>query len=100
MKTIIEEKEGKWVVSVRGELDTDTCEVFRTDIAPVMEKEHATVELDLSQLNYISSTALRLLIILQQQVMKNGGQCYVSKVSDSVLEVLTMTGLSRSFLKE
>ena len=100
MKTVIEEKNGKVMVSVVGELDTDTCAKFQDDIAPLMELKDATVEMDLSKLDYISSKALRIMVAFHQSVLKNGGSFSILQVTDAVREVFEMTGLAASLLAE
>lgn len=100
MKTIIEEKNGVVVVSVQGELDTDTSAQFQRDIEPLMEREDTKVEMDLSKLEYMSSKALRIIVAFQQAVMRNGGSFSITKVTDTVQEVFDMTGLSASFFRD
>lgn len=99
MKTIIEEKNGVVIVSVQGELDTDTSAQFQRDIEPLMERKDTKVEMDLSKLEYMSSKALRILVAFQQAVTRNGGSFSITKVTDTVQEVFDMTGLSASFLR-
>jgi len=98
MKTTIQEKDGKTMVTVTGELETNTSPKFQADIAPLMTREGLDVELDLEGLEYISSKALRIIISLQQAVVANKGTVRITKVSPSVREVFDMTGLSKSFL--
>ena len=98
MKTTIQEKDGKTMVTVTGELDTNTSPKFQADVAPLMTREGLDVELDLEGLDYISSKALRIIISLQQAVVANKGTVRITKVSPSVREVFDMTGLSKSFL--
>lgn len=100
MKTIIEEKNGVVVVSVQGELDTDTSAQFQRDIEPLMESKDTKVEMDLSKLEYMSSKALRIIVAFQQAVMRNGGSFSITKVTDTVQEVFDMTGLSASFFRD
>lgn len=100
MKTIIEEKNGVVTVSVQGELDTDTSVQFQQDITSLMERKDTKVEMDLSKLDYVSSKALRIIVALQQAIVKNGGSFSVTGVTDTVREVFDMTGLSASFIKE
>ena len=100
MKTVIAEKNGVVVVSVQGELDTDTSLQFQNDIAPVMERKDAKVELDLSKLEYMSSKALRIIVALRQAVVKNGGSIIITGVTDTVREVFEMTGLATSLFAE
>ena len=96
MKTTITENDGVVTIAVKGELDTNTCARFQQDIAPVEARENVKVELDFSELDYISSMALRVIVSLQQAVLRNGGQFSIPKVSDTVREVFQMTGLSQS----
>ncbi len=100
MKTIIEEKNGVVIVSVQGELDTDTSAQFQRDIEPLMERKDTKVEMDLSKLEYMSSKALRIIVAFQQAVMRNGGSFSITKVTDTVQEVFDMTGLSASFFRD
>lgn len=100
MKTIIEEKNGVVIVSVQGELDTDTSAQFQRDIEPLMERKDTKVEMDLSKLDYMSSKALRIIVAFQQAVMRNGGSFSITKVTDTVQEVFDMTGLSASFFRD
>ena len=99
MKTTITEKDGKMIVAVQGELDTDTSKEFQKDVEPLMEKHGLTVEMDFSQLEYISSKAIRVLISFQQRVIAQGGSLKVVNVQPAVMEIFDMTGLSRSFLE-
>lgn len=99
MKTTIQETDGKTLVSVQGELDTNSSVIFQNNIAPLMEKEGLDVELNLEELEYISSKALRVIVSFQQAVLANHGSFRIPKVSDPVREVFDMTGLSKSFLE-
>ena len=99
MKTTIQETDGKTLVSVQGELDTNSSVIFQKNIAPLMEKEGLDVELNLEELEYISSKALRVIVSFQQAVLANHGSFRIPIVSDPVREVFDMTGLSKSFLE-
>lgn len=100
MKTTITEKDGKTIVAVKGELDTDTSKVFQKDVEPLTEKEGLTVEMEVSGLEYISSKAIRVLISFQQAIRSKGGSLKLTGVQPAVREVFDMTGLSKSFLAE
>ena len=99
MKTTLTEKEGKTLVTVQGELDTTTIPQFQENIAPLLEAENLDLELDLGKLDYISSKALRVIIMLQQSVTANRGKMRICSVSPAVREIFDMTGLSKSFLQ-
>ena len=99
MKTTITEKDGKVVLAIEGELDTNTCAKFQQDIAPLMTSAPQTVEVDMQALEYISSKALRILISLQQHVREGGGSLKAVNVPPAIREVFDMTGLTASFVQ-
>jgi len=100
MKTTITEKDGKTIVAVQGELDTDTSKIFQEDVEPLTEKKGLNVEMDLRELEYISSKAIRVLISFQQRILAQGGTLKVSGAQPAVCEIFDMTGLSRSFFAD
>ena len=80
------------VVALEGRLDTTT--------APDLEKELKTsldgvtdLTLDLTDLDYISSAGLRVLLSAHKTMMKQG-QMKVTNASEIVKEVFDVTGFS------
>jgi len=100
MKTTITENNGVVKIAVAGELDTNTSAQFQSDVAPVKERQGVTVEMDFSELEYISSKALRVLISFQQEILAGGGTLTVTNVQPGVREIFDMTGLSASLIKD
>ena len=79
-------------IALVGRLDTIT--------APDLDKELKdslsgieTLAFDFSQLEYISSAGLRVLLSAQK-VMNKQGSMTLANVNDSILEVFEMTGFS------
>lgn len=56
--------------------------------------EYESMELNFSQLEYISSAGLRVLLMLQKQANRVGGQLCLSNVNPAIMEVFEMTGFS------
>ena len=100
MKTTITEKDGKVVLAVEGELDTNTCPKFKEVIMPLIDQAPKAIEVDMGALEYISSKALRILITLQQAVLTGKGAFKVTNVQPAVREVFDMTGLSASMIQD
>jgi len=80
------------VIALEGRLDTTT--------APDLEKELKTsldgvtdLTLDLTNLDYISSAGLRVLLSAHKTMMKQG-QMKLTNASDIVKEVFDVTGFS------
>lgn len=97
MKTTVINENGKVLVKVQGMIDTSTAEQFLAEMTPVMQKENAEIVLDCTELEYISSKGLRVLLTMQQEIVKNGGTLQVTNVDDSILEIFHLTGFDKIF---
>ena len=93
MLTIEKSRQGaELAVSLEGRLDTASAPEFEA----VVKNELAGVErfvLELKKLQYTSSAGLRV-ILLAQKTMNKQGIMILKNVSDGVMEVFEMTGLS------
>ena len=79
-------------VRLDGRLDT----VSAPDFEAIVKNELAGVEtfvLDLKKLQYTSSAGLRV-ILLAQKTMNKQGEMILKNVEETVMEVFEMTGLS------
>ena len=90
MKINKKQEGSKLVIALEGRLDTTT--------APDLEKELKTcldgvtdLTLDLTNLDYISSAGLRVLLSAHKTMMKQG-QMKVTNASEIVREVFEVTG--------
>ena len=82
------------VVSPRGRLDHDNCEVFQRDLAAQLEaceKERAALVLDMSGLEYVSSAGLRCLMIAAKQASSHAGKIVVASPQPVVAEILQIS---------
>lgn len=88
---IEKQKNGKKLdVKLIGRLDTKTA----PDVMEMMDNDLSDVEeltLDLSELIYISSAGLRV-ILSAQKIMNQKGSMKVTNVQDIVMEVFESTG--------
>ena len=83
----------KLCLKVKGRLDTMT--------SPQLDKEVETnlkgtelLTMDLSELDYVSSAGLRVLLSPHKSMKKQGGSMVVRGVNEEVQEVFTITGFS------
>lgn len=90
MKIQITENEGKVQIALAGRLDTTT--------APQLEAElnahsgAAALEFDFTELEYISSAGLRVLLSAQKGVNASKGTMVIKNVNETVREVFEITG--------
>ena len=77
---------------VKGILNTDTAPQLETEIKEI-GAEIKRLVLDFAGLEYISSAGLRVLLIAQKKMNKQGVML-VKNVNENVMSVLIMTGFS------
>ena len=86
---------GKTLARVTGRLDTINSDEFEKKMAPLLEGGNPDIELDCSELEYISSSGLRLFLTLQKSVNARGGKLVIKNMNNQIKEIFNMTGFSR-----
>jgi anti-sigma B factor antagonist len=90
---IAKQQEGDNVTfSLSGRLDTTTAPQLEAEITAV-EATAQKIALDMSDLEYVSSAGLRVLLAAHKIMSKKGGLS-LSGVNPGVMEVFAMTGFS------
>ncbi|MBO4913873.1 MAG: STAS domain-containing protein [Oscillospiraceae bacterium] len=84
--------DGKLTVSISGRLDTATAPELEAELKDSLEGVTSLV-LDLSELEYISSAGLRVLLGAQK-TMNRQGEMKVTGANETVMEVFEVTGFS------
>ena len=88
-------KEGaKSLVKLTGRLDTTNADKFQADITPLMEDADPDIEFDCTDMEYTSSQALRMFLLLQKSVSSKGGKMVMKNMKPQVKEVFEITGFS------
>jgi len=90
MEIIKTAEDSKLTVAVKGRLDTTTAPELEEALQAEMEGLNE-LELDFSELEYISSAGLRVLLATQKK-MQGQGTMTVTGVNDIVMEVFEVTG--------
>ena len=91
--TIEKNRQGaELTVMLEGRLDTVSAPDFETVVKMELEGVETFV-LDLKNLQYTSSAGLRV-ILLAQKTMNKQGKMILKNVAEGVMEVFEMTGLS------
>lgn len=80
-------------LTLSGRLDTTTSPDFQKMLLTEIEAG-CTVVLDCTDLSYVSSAGLRVLLIGQKTVTASGQTMTLRHVPETVMEVLDMTGFS------
>jgi anti-anti-sigma factor len=84
-------------ISVSGELDGSMATVFQQEVEKAAAQKVKRLVLLVSDLDYISSAGLRVLVFARQK-MGQGVDIYVVGAQQQVKDTLQMTGFDRSIL--
>ena len=90
MNIKIENNEMFTKVMVEGRLDTTTAPTFEEQILKTIENVNNLV-LDFSELEYVSSAGLRV-ILKTQKAMNTKGSMKIVNVNEMIMEVFEITG--------
>ena len=89
--------DGKTMVEVAGYLDAISAEEFQNFVDNLSDEDTAHVVVDCTNLEYISSSGLRVFITLLKKAQKNGGKVEVTHLNSTVKEIFDMTDFSTLF---
>lgn len=84
---------GKIFLAVRGRLDTITAPRLQDILIPSID-EAKQIELDFTELSYMSSAGLRVLLMGQNTASEKGVLMTLSNVTEEIMEILEMTGFT------
>ena len=84
-------------VTLIGRLDTLASQEEAAQFEALKEKAGGTVILDCSQLEYISSSGLRLFLTLRKAAATKGGKVVIRDISPDVRSVFMITGFLNLF---
>jgi anti-sigma B factor antagonist len=80
-------------LGIAGRLDTTTAPNLESVVAELSEDTKELV-FDMSELEYISSAGIRVLLGAYKKMHLNNGMMRIEKPNETVCEVFEMTGLS------
>ena len=84
---------GRTVVSASGELDAHSAPALQTALDPLSQAPEAALVVNLSEVGFIDSTGLGVLVTTLKHVRESGGRLDVVVAAPRVLKVFALTGL-------
>ncbi|MBR1872278.1 MAG: STAS domain-containing protein [Bacteroidales bacterium] len=83
---------------LKGRLDTAaSLDVQKTLEENLLPKADKTLTIDCTDLEYISSSGLRIFLMLRKEAGAKGGKIVVKGISDDIRKVFMMTGFINLF---
>ena len=96
--TLNEEKLGHvLVLNLAGDIDLTGAKLFRERIVQVLDRGEQALLIDFTDVTYINSTGLSVLILAAKRLGGSNGKLALTGVTDSIQRVLKITGLTSLF---
>ena len=95
MEVKILEQNGEHVVSISGRVDTITSADLEVAVSAIWAEPAITLVFDCAQMEYISSSGLRVVLKAHKQVTAAGGKFILRNLNREVRSVIDLTGFSR-----
>jgi anti-sigma B factor antagonist len=93
---IKEQNEGM-LATVSGRLDTPAAVKAQQEIDPLIQNADKVITLDCTNLEYISSSGLRLFLTIRMETSAKGGKVVIKNINDDIKKVFLMTGFFNLF---
>lgn len=87
---------GHWLLRLSGDLDYGECASFRMNIDRILKNSPPATIVDLSELEYLDSSGLGLLLSLSKEYGAQGGRL-VLVTNETVDNILSLTRLNGIF---
>jgi anti-sigma B factor antagonist len=96
LQITIDSEGGQRTVRLEGECDLASAPVLREALRPMVPPEVSEVVIDASQLEFIDSTGLGVILGAHRRLTESGGVLKIAGAKGGVQRVLRVTGLDRA----
>ena len=97
MEVTINKQEKETVVLFAGRLDTPSSLEVSKQLEPVIADAKGTIILECSNLEYISSSGLRIFLTIRKAAAAQGGNVIVKSINKEIRNIFMMTGFLNLF---
>ena len=97
MKTDIQQLEDKYLVTLEGELDTVAAAEVEKTLQPLYSTNGKDVVIDCTELEYIASSGLRILISILKGAKAGGSKVVLKNINEDIKSVFKLTGFINIF---
>lgn len=88
------------VVYLLGEVDIYTSQSLKEKLYDMVDNVGKDLKIDCSQLNYLDSTGLGILVGALKKAKQNNLNIYMLNLKDSIKKLFIITGLDKLFILE
>jgi anti-anti-sigma factor len=85
------------VITVSGRVDSSSADQFEAAVTEALKSGQRNLIFDLSEVDFLSSAGLRILVLARKEAQKSGGVVRLAQPSNRVTESLELAGLNVLF---
>lgn len=97
MVATIQEIGNQYVATLKGELDTSAAVEAEQVLNPLYKSDGRDIVIDCTDLEYIASSGLRILISILKGAKANGSKVIIKNMNDDIKNVFRLTGFINLF---
>lgn len=94
MEIVQEKINGNIILQLKGRFDAGTSTGLENGIIPLIVDDLKGMAIDFSELDYINSSGLRVVLMAAKKINKVGGKMVLFSMKEHIKEVFDMTGFS------
>lgn len=96
--TVLQERHGNLpLVRVCGEVDISTAALLKEAIVLALQADHSSLAIDLSEVGFLDSSGLQVLMSAKRRTAERGGEVYIVGMKTQVRRVFSLVGLQKIF---
>ncbi len=85
------------LIEVSGDIDGSTASILQEPIVEVSSQKDSRILLDMSQVDFMSSAGLRVMLLLYRQISANNGRAVLIGLSEEIQDTMRATGFLKFF---
>ena len=97
MDILEERKDGLLVLCLDGRLDTVSSKMFEEKVLALVDGGERRIVIDLSRMDYVSSSGLRVFLVASQRLTPSGGNLVLCSLREPVKQVFDIVGFYSIF---
>ncbi|MGE5394149.1 MAG: STAS domain-containing protein [Candidatus Saccharibacteria bacterium] len=95
---IKKEKAGSFtVLKIKGRIDTIHATVLENEVSQLFDNEEKNLIFNCSEVDYISSSGLRVFLVAQKKALSIHGKLYLCNLQPAIQEIFRISGFSNLF---
>lgn len=97
MELQFDQKDDFTIVYVSGRVDTTNYNEFEKQVSEKVDASNSNVIINCSELNFISSSGLRVFLLTQKKLTAAGRKLKLSDMQPAIKEIFDISGFSQIF---